>query len=275
MDQKITELIDIGPTLEPTPFFPATVDDAFLRRLHGHLDVTSLDTRDSPLKVIILARAALETPPEADPVATVCVYPALVVAARMELEPTSVQVSTVAGGYPHGLSTMEAAFEDVKSCAAMSVREIEIPVPLYMVFSQDWRALAAWVREMRRAASPCAIKVVLPGSEISDRPTIYRATLCCLDAGADFVVNAAQGEGAEVRLEQSEAMLQAVSVYREQTGRTRGFKAFGSVRTVDDAAMYWGLAAAVLGVDELSPYTFRIGADALLDAIRLRLAPAG
>jgi deoxyribose-phosphate aldolase len=274
VNPQIAELIEIGPTLEPTPFAAPEVSDDFARRLHGHLDVTSLDTRDSPLKVIIWARAARETPPGAEPVATVCVYPALVVAARMELEPTSIQVSTVAGGYPHGLSTMESAVSDIQSCAAMAVREIEIPVPLYMVFSQDWRALTAWVREMKKAASPCAVKVVLPASEIGDRRTIYRASLCCLDAGADFVVNAARGESGEVSLEQSEAIMQAVAVYREQTGRSRGFKAFGSVRTLQDAALYWGLACAVMGESELTAYSFRMGAAELLDEIRQRLMPA-
>ena len=44
-----------------------------------------------------------------------------------------------------------------------------------------------------------------------------------------------------------------------------GFKASGGIRTLDDAKKYLVLAASIMGIDWISPQTFRIGASSLLD----------
>ncbi len=46
-----------------------------------------------------------------------------------------------------------------------------------------------------------------------------------------------------------------------------GFKPAGGIRTLDDVALYFGLADDILGAHWATPKTFRIGASGVLDAL--------
>ncbi len=268
MDPRLKDLLSFGPP--PGVHYPLPLDRTPERvaQAHGLLEVECLEGFDSPLKIAMLSRALCDQPEGLPPVAALCVYPAFVLAGQGALGGRGVRLSTVAGGFPHGLTTLEAATIEVATCAAMEVDEIEVVIPRYMARSKDWMALSGWISELREAAHTCTFKVTISAGELANRLTIYRATMCALVNGAEFVKTCTGKESDLVSPEVVEPMLHALADWHNETNVPRGLVIGGGVESFADAAPYLSLVQQVLGEGYLKPSLLRFSSVGLVDDLR-------
>ncbi len=115
------------------------------------------------------------------------------------------------------------------------------------------------------------LKVILESGALGEAALVRRASELALDAGADFIKTSTGKAGTGATAAAATVMLEAI---RDRGGRA-GFKASGGVRSLDDAALYLGLADRLLGAGWATPQHFRIGASGLLGEIRRTLGGSG
>ncbi len=255
--------------LETPPFPDWNRSPTFVRpeELIGVLDLTTLQGDDSAERVMELAAKACGSQ-KVPPCSAVCVYPVFVETARGKIAVASVanknvKVATVAGGFPHGLSPLEARIFEVESC--QHADEIDVVIRRDLALQGKWKLLFDEVQHMRAAAGERLLKVILATGELKDPIVIYRASLCALMAGANFIKTSTGKEVVNATLEAGIPMAAALRVYQERTGRSCGIKAAGGIRTLADARLWHSLVYHLLGSDSCSANRFRIGASALYD----------
>ncbi|MGH2969835.1 MAG: deoxyribose-phosphate aldolase, partial [Solirubrobacteraceae bacterium] len=95
------------------------------------LDLTTLEGADTPGKVRQLAAKAVcpsPTRPEIPSCAAVCVYPALVGAAREAVAGTGVHVASVATAFPSGQSSLDIRLQETREAVAAGADEIDMVI---------------------------------------------------------------------------------------------------------------------------------------------------
>uniref|UniRef100_A0A1I8FIS0 deoxyribose-phosphate aldolase n=1 Tax=Macrostomum lignano TaxID=282301 RepID=A0A1I8FIS0_9PLAT len=128
-----------------------------------------------------------------------------------------------------------------------------------------WSDVYEEVRAMREACGPSVcLKTILGVGELAAYETVYKASLVCMYAGADFIKTSTGKESVNATLPLSLVMLRAISEFHARTGRRVGFKPAGGIRTAADALDYLHLVQFALGPDWLQPNLLRIGAAACL-----------
>ncbi len=253
---------------EPAADLPApTLRDA--RQIASFLDLTLLNSDDIPERISALLEAAIAPLGQDDKtvVAAVCIYPAFVHQAGTWLRAKGVQVATVAGAFPHGLSPLEARVKEVQICARLA-DEVDIATPRYLALEERWEELYIEIREMVAAAEDTPVKVILGTGELPNQETVYRAAATAMMAGAAFVKTSTGKERVNATLEAGATMCQAIKDYRDVTSHQVGLKPAGGIRTPHEALRWIELVRDRLGEEWLTPHTFRIGASSLLDHLR-------
>src|SRR5262245_40955879 len=98
------------------------------------IDLTTLEGKDSPEKVVSLCRKAIR-PCERDEtelgmripsVAAVCVYPSMVPVAREALAGSTVKVASVATGFPSGQYPLAVRLDDARRAVEAGADEIDM-----------------------------------------------------------------------------------------------------------------------------------------------------
>lgn len=235
---------------------PPTPEQA--RSVIANLDLTTLQGDDHPERIIALCERAKETG-----VAAVCVYPAFVDLCRKHLNGTGIKVATVAGAFPHGLSTPAARAADIRE--AHHADEIDIVIPRYLALTGDWEGLYHDLVLMREAAGSKKLKVILATGELGTPERITKASAVAIAAGADFVKTSTGKESVNATLEAGQAMLASLRAAQMNLGLTIGLKPAGGIATAEDAWTWRQMVAGTLGEEATHPDRFRIGASRLLD----------
>jgi deoxyribose-phosphate aldolase len=116
---------------------------------------------------------------------------------------------------------------------------------------------------MREACPNVCLKVILETGELLDEHHIKNAAKLALEAQADFIKTStgkcAIGATTEAVTWMSEVILEHYNL----TGKMRGLKVSGGVKSIDDAQIYIGIVKNILGNEWLHPKYFRIGASSL------------
>jgi deoxyribose-phosphate aldolase len=228
-----------------------------------HIDLTTLQGDDTADRVRDLCQKAL-----AHPVAAVCVYPAFIGVAHHALKGSGIQVATVAGGFPHGLSPLVSRVHEVRECAELGADEIDIVIRREFALTDHWGELFDEIHAMKQAAGKAHLKVILGTGELADPNRIYRASLVALMAGADFIKTSTGKEAVNATLWPAGfAMVGALLDFQSATGERRGLKPAGGIRTHAEANVWMHLVREELGRDWVRPERFRIGASGLFDAL--------
>lgn len=204
--------------------------------------------------------------------AAVCLFPVFISQAKAAVAGTSVKVATVAAAFPHGLSMLSTRVAEVEQARDLGADEIDIVIQRGKALGGEWNDLYREVRAFREAAGQAHLKVILETGELKVPDLIYAAAMASMLAGADFVKTSTGKTSINATLDAAGAMLNAIRVFKDQTGSTVGFKAAGGIRTAVDAVSYLRLASAAMGNDYAQPATFRIGASSLLDDVEKALA---
>ncbi len=256
---------------------------AWLLRAITCIDLTTLAGDDTPGNVRRLCHKArqpvrrdlLEALGMADQGITagaVCVYPNRVRDAVQALEGTNIPVASVATGFPAGQTPLNARLEEIHAAVADGAREIDVVINRTAALTGDWALLYDEVRQMREACGEAHMKTILATGELATLRTVYRASLVCMMAGADFIKTSTGKEAVNATLEVSLVMMRAIRDYRQQTGYRVGFKPAGGIRTAKQTLAWQTLMKDELGDEWLMPNLFRIGASSLLADIERQLS---
>ncbi len=204
-------------------------------------------------------------------VAAVCVYHVFVEAAVRALEGSGIQVAAVSAGFPAGLSPFAQRVDEIRASVAAGAAEIDIVITRAHVLGGNWPALYDEVRAFRAACGDAHLKTILATGELGTLRDVYRASLVCMMAGADFIKTSTGKETANATLSFGLVMSRAIRAYQERTGHTVGFKPAGGIRKAKESLDWLALIKEELGDRYLRPDLFRFGASGLLTDIERQL----
>jgi deoxyribose-phosphate aldolase len=255
---------------------------AWLVRAIQLIDLTTLGGDDTPGNVRRLCAKA-RNPLRADlaealgiadiglTTGAVCVYHEMVETAVNALAGTQIPVAAVSAGFPAGLNPLDLRVEEIRRSVAAGAREIDIVISRRHVLTGNWRALYDETRAFREACGHAHLKTILATGELATLKNVYRASLICMMAGADFIKTSTGKETVNATLPVSLVMARAIREYQARTGAKVGFKPAGGLRTAKQALDWLILMKEELGDEWLRPELFRIGASSLLADIERQL----
>ncbi len=273
------------------------MDTSTALHLISLLDLTSLNATDTPDEIQVLCERAadpffsfLEAQKSASEVesakqlaalstqtvAAVCVYPVLVEAARKcldRLECYSVQIASVAGGFPSGMTPISTRLLEIKYAVQAGASEIDTVLNRSLFRQGLHDEVIDEITRMKEACGNAHLKVILETGELRSEDEIYAASRLSIQAGADFIKTSTGKVTPAATPEAFRVMLRAIADEYRENGKVIGCKPAGGIRTADDALTYMDIAKKQLSeqvseefaIAYLHPETFRIGASSLLD----------
>jgi len=258
---------------------------AWLLRAVSCIDLTTLSGDDTSVNVDRLCfkaaspvrpdlLKALEMQDVGLTTGAVCVYPARVpdaVAALNRRGVTSIPVAAVATGFPSGQFPLSTRLTEVSEAVAAGAKEIDIVINREAALKGDWETVFEEVKAMRKACGEAHMKTILATGELGSLTNVYRASIVCMMAGADFIKTSTGKEGVNAILPVGIVMCRAIREYYQKTGYKVGFKPAGGIRVSKDAILWLILMKEELGVEWTKPHLFRIGASGLLTDIERQL----
>jgi len=258
---------------------------AWLLRAITLMDLTTLQGDDTALRVRRLCAKARQ-PVRQDllealgaeqlrvKVAAVCVYHEFVSTAVEALAGSGIPVAAVSTAFPHGLAPMATKLAEIKASVAAGAEEIDIVISRRHVLEGNWQALYDETRAYREACGDAHLKTILATGELPNLREVYRASLVCMMAGADFIKTSTGKESVNATLPFGLVMSRAIRQYLELTGHRVGLKPAGGIRSAKDSLDWLGLMKEELGDAWLRPELFRFGASSLLTDVERQLEHA-
>jgi deoxyribose-phosphate aldolase len=235
------------------------------------IDLTSLNTSDTPKTIDVLCDKAIEL----GPVAAVCVYPGFVSQVAKRLGGHPIKVATVVN-FPQGIAPINTVVQDIDFVIKHGADEIDVVMP-YRDFatSKSLDSLCEFVQACKDACQGTRLKVILETGALKNAELIKTACRAAISGGADFLKTSTGKIPMGATPEAVSAMLEVILEHQEATGRRIGIKISGGVKTVEDAKNYYQQVKQALGLGTLDPQHFRIGASGLLEALLKAHAPLG
>ena len=255
---------------------------AWLLKAITCIDLTTLAGDDTPGRVVRLCAKARQ-PVQQDlldalgvghlniTTGAVCVYHEMVPTAIDALAGSGIPIAAVSTGFPAGLSPFAQRLAEIHASVAAGAAEIDIVISRRHVLTGNWRALYDEVQAFREACGDAHLKTILATGELGTLRNVYRASMVCMMAGADFIKTSTGKESVNATLPVSLVMVRAIRHYLERTSVQIGFKPAGGIRTAKDALSWLALMKDELGRDWLEPTLFRFGASSLLGDIERQL----
>jgi deoxyribose-phosphate aldolase len=253
---------------------------AWLLRAIECIDLTALSGDDTPGNIHRLCAKARQPVRqdllnamgvESVHVGAVCVYHRYVEDCLRNLEGTGIPVAAVSTGFPAGLSPFRERIHEIKASVAAGAQEIDIVVTRAHVLRGDWQALYDEIQMFREACGEAHMKAILATGELGTLTNVARASMVCMQAGADFIKTSTGKEPVNATIQVALVMDRMIRAYQEMTGYRVGFKPAGGIRTAKQALDFLILMKEELGEDWLRPELFRIGASTLLSDIERQL----
>jgi deoxyribose-phosphate aldolase len=238
------------------------------------MDLTTLEGSDTRGKIVALCAKAVRPNPLDDSipsVAALCIYPQLVPVAVGQLSGTGVKVASVAGGFPAGLTPLDARLLEIRDAVEMGADEVDIVLNRSLFLSGQYERAFEELAASREAAGETHLKVILETGELGTYDRVRQASMLAMSAGADFIKTSTGKIGVGATLPIALCMMEAIREFHHETGRRVGFKAAGGVRTSKSAIQYLTILFETLGPDWMTPDRFRIGASSLLNDVLMQI----
>ncbi|KAK3582060.1 hypothetical protein CHS0354_025667 [Potamilus streckersoni] len=207
-------------------------------------------------------------------VGAVCVYPSRVADAVRALKAANgshIPVASVATGFPSGQYPLETRLEEIRYAVKQGATEIDIVINRQMALTGNWKGVYDEVRLMKEACGEAHLKTILATGELGSLTNVYKASMTCMMAGADFIKTSTGKEGVNATFMVALVMVRAIREYFHKTDYKVGFKPAGGIRAAKDACTWLSLMKEELGDEWTSPQLFRLGASALLIDIERQL----
>lgn len=238
------------------------------------MDLTTLEGMDSPGKVRQLCAKARQPMPGRSDVpscAAVCVYPDLVPIAVEALRGTSVQVASVATGFPSGRTDLQTKLRETRLAVEAGATEIDMVIDRGAFLSGRHELVHDEIVAIKEACGDAHLKVILETGELKTYDNVRRACAIALAGGADFLKTSTGKVTPASTLPVVLLMLEAARDHYLATGRLVGVKAAGGIRTSKDALKYLVLVNEACGDLWMTPQMFRFGASSLLNDVLMQL----
>lgn len=253
---------------------------AWLCKAISCIDLTTLSGDDSEGRVRRLCAKAKQ--PVSAPIleklgmtglttGAVCVYHDMVPTAVKALEGTGIPVAAVSTGFPAGLSPFHLRIAEIGESVSAGAEEIDIVISRRHALTGNWQALYDEMKEMREACGHAHVKAILATGELGTLRNVYKASLVCMMAGADFIKTSTGKEPVNATLPVTLTMIRAIREYEARTGLKVGYKPAGGISKAKDAITYLAMMKDELGHRWLQPDMFRFGASSLLGDIERQL----
>jgi deoxyribose-phosphate aldolase len=251
---------------------------AWLLRITSCIDLTTLSGDDTPSNAQRLCFKAKQ-PIRHDLMASmglqdlgltcgaVCVYPNRVADCAKFLAAigaSHIPIASVATGFPAGQTPLTSRLEEIKYAVSAGASEIDIVINRHYALTSNWKGLYDEVVAMKEACGSAHLKTILATGELGSLTNVYKASMVCMMAGADFIKTSTGKEGVNAILPVALVMIRAIRQYHQLTGFKVGFKPAGGIRTAKDALLWMIMMKEELGDDWTKPDLFRIGASGLL-----------
>ena len=248
----------------------ATEKRELIGKILGHVDLTTLEGNDTDEKISSLCRYALSLQ-DADAgrgtVAAVCIYMPFISLARKLLENATVEVATVAGGFPSGQLPAHLKVQEVIFAVREGADEVDVVISRSLALTEKWNELREEIAQMKAACGKTRMKVILETGELEKVATIRKACEAALLGGADFLKTSTGKIKPAATPEAFLIMLDTIREYHQKTGKMIGIKPAGGIAEPDDALHYYLMVKEVLGDAWLNKTYFRIGASRLVGKI--------
>jgi deoxyribose-phosphate aldolase len=228
--QKLPELADIlqqweaepfGGAPSPSPLKPPEPD--IQQNLAAIIDHTLLKPEAQPAHIATLCQEAREYH-----FASVCINPRYVAYSAQLLAGSAIAVCTVVG-FPLGATTTETKVFAARQACQNGAREVDMVLPIGQLKAQQYREVFDDIQQVVRTChthgSIC--KVILETALLNEQEKIV-ACLLAIAAHADFVKTS-------TGFSSGGASLADVTLMRQTVGPSRGVKASGGIRTLQDA----------------------------------------
>ena len=255
---------------------------AWLLRAISCIDLTTLSGDDTPGRVRRLCAKARQ-PVRSDileslgvgdlglTAAAVCVYHEMVETAVESLNGSGIPVAAVSTGFPHGLSPFDVRLAEIQASVAAGAAEIDIVITRSRVLRGEWKALYDEVVAYREACGEAHLKTILGTGDLGTLKNVYKASLVCMMAGADFIKTSTGKEKVNATLPVGLVMARAIREFAQKIGYRVGFKPAGGISRAKLALVWFVLMKEELGTAWLHPHLFRFGASSLLADIERQL----
>lgn len=237
------------------------------------MDLTTLEGKDTPGKVVAMCRKALKPHDRIDTpsCAAVCVYPNLVPVAKRALAGSAVKVASVATAFPSGQSPLAVKLDDVRRAVELGADEIDMVIDRGAFLRGDYGKVFDEIAATKQACGKAHLKVILETGELATYDAIRLASAIAIEAGGDFIKTSTGKVQPAATLPVTLLMLEVIRDYVDQGWRMIGMKPAGGVRNAKQALQYLCLLNETMGDDWMTPDMFRFGASALLNDVLMQL----
>jgi len=238
------------------------------------MDLTTLEGKDTPGKVIQMSAKAFRpdpTDPSIPSVAAVCVYPNMVPYAVQATGGTGVRVASVATYFPSGLSDTRLKIEETKKVVADGADEVDMVIDRGAFLAGEYFKVFDEIRRTKEACGEAHLKVILETGELETLDNVRRASMLAMAAGGDFIKTSTGKVSPAATLPVTLVMLEAIRDFHDTTAVMVGMKPAGGIRTSKDAMKYLVVLNETLGEDWMTPEWFRFGASSLLNDVLMQI----
>lgn len=193
--------------------------------------------------------------------AAVCVYPRFVAQSVGLLQGSGIKVATVVN-FPDGGTDIRTTMRETKQAVGEGADEIDLVLPYHAFINGSHEDVEHMVTTIRAATDGTAVlKIILETGALKEDSLITAASHFALAEGADFIKTSTGKVAVNATPHAARLMLESIADFGD---RTKGFKAAGGIKTVEDCGVYLALADEIMGPDWVSQSTFRFGASGVL-----------
>ena len=204
-------------------------------------------------------------------VAAVCVYPALVRVSKKELAESSINVASVATGFPSGQTDFNTRLEEVQFAILEGADEVDMVISRGKFLAGEYQAVFDEIARTKEICDKTLLKVILETSELSTLDNVRRASEIAMTAGADFIKTSTGKAKCGATQPVTLVMLEAIRDYFYKTNKKVGMKPAGGISDSKTAIRYLVMVKETLGKDWLTPDLFRFGASSLANDILMQI----
>ena len=238
------------------------------------IDLTTLEGMDTPGKVRQLCTKAKKMHngnSNLPTVAAVCVYPAMVRVAKKELLGSSINVASVATGFPSGQTDFNTRLEEVQYALEEGADEVDMVISRGKFLAGEYQTVFDEIARTKEICGKIHLKVILETSELSTLDNVRRASEIAMTAGADFIKTSTGKAKCGATQPVTLVMLEAIRDFFIKTNKKVGMKPAGGISDSKTAIRYLVMVKETLGKDWLTPNLFRFGASSLANDILMQI----
>ena len=233
----------------------------------GMIDLTSLTVSDTPTKIAAMTDKVNlfnESYPDYPMPASICVYPNLAKAVADARYTKDIHITAVGGGFPASQTFLSVKIAECVAAVKDGADEIDIVLAHNSFCDGRYDDAAKEISDIKQAiisVNPAAhLKVILETGALASYDDMATASFLAMEAGADFIKTSTGKIGVSATPEAAYVMCECIRAFYKATGKKIGFKPAGGVSSAEDASLYYGIVATVLGKEWLTPGLFRFGA---------------